>query len=314
MKHAQQLSVMALAFAHPAIASDANATSTASLATLHGTLSNVRGQKQNDAEVSLLDEQGNTIASTRSGKDGNYEFAGLAPGRYTVHAIAGDAGANSAVLAVVSGNTDAGTLALEVLHRIERVEVVGRRLDRARNGLSPDTGSSIYRMNEKDIEALPQGDATPFNQVLLQAPGVAQDSFGQLHVRGDHSNLQYRVNGVVIPEAMSGFGQAPDTHFAHQVNLLTGALPAQYGYRTTGVVDISSRDGTLDNGGSITMTGGNHGNAGTDAEFAGTVNKLSYFLSGSYLSNNQGIENPTTSHEALHDRSEQKKGFGYFSY
>ena len=41
---------------------------------------------------------------------------------------------------------------------------------------------------------MPGGENTPLNQVVLQAPGVAQDSFGQLHVRGDHGNVQYRLN------------------------------------------------------------------------------------------------------------------------
>jgi hypothetical protein len=50
------------------------------------------------------------------------------------------------------------------------------------------------------------------NQLLLpQTPGVVQDSYGGIHVRGDHGNLQYRINGVVIPEAISGFGQALET-------------------------------------------------------------------------------------------------------
>ena len=66
---------------------------------------------------------------------------------------------------------------------------------------------------------MPQGDATPFNQVLLQAPGVANESFGQLHVRGDHANTQYRIDGIILPEGITGFGQALDTRFANQINL-----------------------------------------------------------------------------------------------
>ena len=96
----------------------------------------------------------------------------------------------------------------------ESIKVIGKRLDEARNALSPDTGSTIYRFDRQDIELLPLGDSTPLNQVILQAPGVVQDSFGQLHVRGDHANVQYRINGVVIPEAISGFGQALDARFA----------------------------------------------------------------------------------------------------
>src|ERR1700694_1685216 len=139
--------------------------------------------------------------------------------------------------------------------KAESMEIVGKRLDAARNGLSPDTGSDIYRFDKKDIEALPLGDATPLNQVILRAPGVVQDSFGQLHVRGDHANLQYRVNGVVIPEPIAGFGQSFDTRFADQISILTGALPAQYGYRTAGIVDIRTKGMVQENGGRIGFLG-----------------------------------------------------------
>ena len=112
---------------------------------------------------------------------------------------------------------------------LQRVEVTGtrQRLDAARNALSPDTGSSIYRLDKQDLKNLPLGESTPLNQVLLQTPGVVQDSYGQLHVRGDHANVQYRINGVIIPESISGFGQALETRFADHLNVLTGALPAQ---------------------------------------------------------------------------------------
>jgi outer membrane receptor protein involved in Fe transport len=116
-------------------------------------------------------------------------------------------------------------------------QVTAKKLDEARDRISPETGSSTYRFSEKDIDHLPLGSDTPLNQILLQAPGVVQDSYGQLHVRGDHDNLQYRINGVIIPEPITGFGQSIDPHFASQISLLTGALPAQYGYRTAGVID-----------------------------------------------------------------------------
>ena len=72
-------------------------------------------------------------------------------------------------------------------------------------------------------------------------PGVAQDSFGQIHVRGEHANVQFRINGVQLPEGLSVFGQALETRFANSISLLTGALPAQYGFQTAGVLDIQTR-------------------------------------------------------------------------
>ena len=198
--------------------------------------------------------------------------------------------------------------------KIDSVEVIGQRLDEARNGLAPETGSSVYRFDSDALQALPLGDTTPLNQVVLQAPGVVQDSYGQLHVRGDHANVQYRINEVVIPEPISGFGQVLDTRFADQINFLTGALPAQYGYRTAGVVDIHTKGAGLDNGGSISYLGGSHNHQETSVEVGGSRDKFTYFLTGSYLSDAMGIENPTAARGAHHDDTRQGKGFGYFSY
>jgi len=120
---------------------------------------------------------------------------------------------------------------------------VSAQLDQARNALSPDIGSSQYQITAEDIQNLPLGASTPLNQVLLQAPGVVQDSYGGVHVRGDHANLQYRLNGVLLPESISGFGQTLDARAIKRIRLMDGALPAQFGERTAAVVDITTRSG-----------------------------------------------------------------------
>jgi outer membrane receptor protein involved in Fe transport len=198
--------------------------------------------------------------------------------------------------------------------KLPPIEVIARRLDQARSALSPDTGTTTYRFSTEDIAALPLGDSTPLNQVLLQAPGVVQDSFGQLHVRGDHANVQYRINGVVIPEAITGFGQSLDVRFAKQVNFLTGALPAQYGYRTAGVVDLLSKGTGFDNGGSIGFFGGSHSDQELSGQVGGSSGAFTYFVTAEMLRNQLGIENPTPERNAIHDQTKQQRGFGYFSY
>ena len=199
---------------------------------------------------------------------------------------------------------------------LETVEINGarQRLDVARNGLSPETGSSIYRLNRQDIDNLPQGDSTPLNQVILQTPGVVQDSHGQIYVRGDHGNVQYRINGVNIPESISGFGQALETRFADRISILTGALPAQYGYRTAAVVDIQSKGDRGENGGRVGLSFGSRQHVETSVELSGSKGNVSYYLTGSFLRNNIGVENPTPERSAIHDQTRQTKGFGSLSY
>src|SRR5580698_4185337 len=82
---------------------------------------------------------------------------------------------------------------------IETVTVTAKKLDDARSGIQTQTGASTYTITAEDIDASPGGANNLLNQVALQAPSVAQDSFGQFHVRGEHNALQYRLNGVIIP-------------------------------------------------------------------------------------------------------------------
>ena len=192
---------------------------------------------------------------------------------------------------------------------------VSAALDQSRNALSPDTGSSQYVIDRQAIEQLPLGASTPLNQVLLQAPGVVQDSYGGLHVRGDHGNLQYRINGVIIPESISGFGQTLHARTIQSVKLLDGALPAQYGLRTAAVVDITTRSGhQLGNGGSVGVTGGTLGTLNPNASLWGSSDRWSAFLTANYLESDIGIENPTASRKPVHDHTNQAKGFGDISY
>ena len=109
----------------------------------------------------------------------------------------------------------------------DEIVVTARRLSDARESIQPAIGASSYSVSAQQIEAMPGGENTNLNQVVLQMPGVAQDSFGQLHVRGDHNGLQYRLNGTILPEGLDVFGQALSPRLADKVQLLTGALPAQ---------------------------------------------------------------------------------------
>src|SRR5438132_11643826 len=108
------------------------------------------------------------------------------------------------------------------------LDVVAKQLDIARQQIQPSLGATVYDFGRQAIETQPQGDNQSFNRLLLQAPGVTQDSFGQLHVRNEHANTQFRINGRQLPEGINGFGQALQTRHANPVALVTGSLPAHY--------------------------------------------------------------------------------------
>lgn len=186
--------------------------------------------------------------------------------------------------------------------------VQAQRLDAARNSISPTLGANVSLLDRRTIEALPQGADAPVNQLLLTFPGVVQDSFGEIHIRGEHRNLQYRLNGVTIPEGIQGFGAFLDGRAIRSFSLLTGALPAQFGYRTGGVIDVNLRSGASDPGGWISAYGGSFNTFQPSAGYAGNFGGWDVFATGTFRQSLQGIEPPTGSYNSLHNRTDQLRG------
>ena len=222
----------------------------------------------------------------------------------------------------------------------EQLAAKGSTFDQARSNIFTTIGTTSDTISHNTIEDLPQGPNATVEQVLLQAPGVSQDSAasGSLHVRNDHANVQYRINGILLPDGVTGFGSIFDTSFIGSMALVTGALPAEFGLRTTGLIDIKTRTDLFNNSGSVSMYGGSHGTVTPSIEYGGTFGGncpttttttpgyvkalpastdcfagVQYYFTGRYLQNTVGIENPTPAYNAIHDFTQQDRGFAYMS-
>ena len=196
------------------------------------------------------------------------------------------------------------------------VAAANGRFDAARDKeILTKVGANTTNLGRAAIEALPQGDNAAFDKVLLQLPGVTQDSAasGSFHIRNEHANVQYRINGILVPEGISGFGNFIGTNFIGNIDLLTGALPAQYGLRTSGVLDITSRSGAFDGGGEVGIYGGSRGTIIPSFSYGTRIGDTEVFASGQFNQNNLGIENPLPTVNAIHDRTDQGQFFGYAS-
>jgi outer membrane receptor protein involved in Fe transport len=220
---------------------------------------------------------------------------------------------------------------------VNAADVKNNEFDNARTNLYTTVGTNSNTISHDTIEALPQGANAPVEKVLLQAPGISQDSAasGLIHVRNDHANVQFRINGVMLPDGVTGFGSVLDTSLIGSMSLITGALPAEFGMRTVGLIDITTRTDIFNNSGSISIYGGSHGTIEPSFEYGGTFGNncpantpaaakaapsttdcfpgVQYVFTGRYLQTTVGIENPLPSYNAIHDFSQQEKGFAYMS-
>lgn len=196
---------------------------------------------------------------------------------------------------------------------VSEIVITATRLDAAQSAIEPALGATSYTMAKEFITNLPGGANTQLNQVILQAPGVTQDGFGQLHIRGDHGDIQFRLNNVILPEGLSGFGQTLSPRLASNIQLITGALPAQYGLRTAGIINITTKSG-FKTGGEASIYGGSHGVITPSLEYGGSSGNNSGFLSATYTNTDLGIESPDGRSNPLHDHSQQGQVFGYFDH
>jgi outer membrane receptor protein involved in Fe transport len=207
-----------------------------------------------------------------------------------------------------TGATDPSTVAMPSM------TVTEQRLDMARAEIAPSLGAVAYTIGPNQIQTMSQGESTPFQQVILQVPGVVQDEFGEEHVRGDHGDVQYRINGVLLPESLNGFAQEVDVHLIQAVTLLTGTMPAQFGDRTAGIIDVTTKTGSQLNGGEFSLYGGSYATFNPSLQLGGSSGKLDYFVSVSQLHNDHGIDDTTSNPTPLHDVTGQERFFGYFSH
>ncbi|HXW23846.1 MAG TPA: TonB-dependent receptor [Xanthobacteraceae bacterium] len=188
-------------------------------------------------------------------------------------------------------------------------------LDQGRENILPKLGATTYTITREAIEALPQADNTPIDKLILQMPGVSYDSAvsnPSFHVRNEYANVQIRINGVLLPEGVSALGPYLDTNFIGSISLLSGTLPAQYGLRTAGVLDITSRSFSAP-AGSVSIYGGSRETITPSFDYGGSVGNTQYFVTGRGNWNSLGLENPTPFLNADHDYTQQGKFFGFAS-
>jgi outer membrane receptor protein involved in Fe transport len=221
---------------------------------------------------------------------------------------------------------------------VNTADVKNNEFDNARTNLYTTVGTNSDTISHDAIQALPGGTNAPVEKVLLRAPGISQDSAasGSIHVRNDHANVQFRINGVMLPDGVTGFGSVLDTSLIGSISLITGALPAEFGMRTVGLVDITTRTDIFNNSGSVSFYGGSQGTIQPSFEYGGTFGNncpttapgaakapsssatdcfpgVQYLFTGRYLQTTEGIENPLPSYSAIHDFSQQERGFAYMS-
>ncbi len=279
---------------------------------LAGSVKDSLGRAVSGVTVTLQDFTGRAVVRTKTDPEGRFRLSVSKPGTYAlITAKKGFKPATKVVTVPLGKQLELALSSEEAL----TLRVSANRI-RVQNTLT-ETGASKYTFTGHDIRNLPQGEATPLNDVLLQMPGVALDQNQEIHVRGEHMGIQYEMNGVLLPLDLNTdptFTQLLNSQFIKSVSLADGILPPRYGYRTAGVVNIKTKDGCDGGGNWFQIYGGQRDTVRPSLQIQGCRDKFSYYATGLYLQSNLGFSSATPAPDPIHDAVYEGQGFTYLTY
>jgi hypothetical protein len=167
------------------------------------------------------------------------------------------------------------------------------------------------------IEKLPleSSSSSVSSLVTLSSPGVAADSNGLFHGLGDHASNSFSVDGQPITDQQSKvFSNQIPSNSIQSIQVIAGAPPAEYGDKTSLVIQVTTRSGQglTKPTGSITSSYGSFGSAtgGVDIGY-GSQNWGNFFeLDG--LNTGRFLDTPEF--VVFHDKGNEQNVFDRVDY
>ena len=295
------------------------------LARVQGVLLDVQGQPMAAAAIQLTDPLGGTLDSQTSDHAGRFVFAGVAPGRYALRARSA---AEDSLIYPLS--VDAG-LPIDVTLRFPP-RVTGTVIVEA--PLARDSVTSRASVAGASVALVPvRIGARGIQDVVATLPGWAAEDNGLLHIRGIDDGFLYVIDGVPVYERidqLSGLG--PDLSSVDSVSVISGYIPAEFGYKAGGVIDVRSKSASehwtasaqieqaINDGLSGGASAGGRLGANTTLQIGGVGQRSSRFLDPVHPDNlhNRGHANSTAGQLAwapvTRDRLNASWGAGRASY
>jgi outer membrane receptor protein involved in Fe transport len=264
---------------------------------VRGVVSELKAPHAN-ADVTLAG--GGSTYTTKTNFRGEYTFAAVPFGHYvlTVHVT----GVTDRTADVDVHSDAVVTVNIEMLRQIASTTVT------ATAGVS-GSPVAVTTIDNSQIRTSPVQDS--LDRLIETVPGVVQFSYNEPVANGFHG-ITYNIDGAPMPIATtSNFAEILDPKNVNSLEILTGAIPAEYGGERIGAVVNISTDRFLNipEGTFGTITGG----AGDQAQVIGQLDTVSrfgnneLFLDFNASSTDRGLDAPTL--QAVHADSSSSDQF-----
>jgi hypothetical protein len=273
--------------------------------TIIGTVQDQDLRRVDQAIVQVRDQEGTMVAQGVTNQAGEFRIVVPESGTYSISAVRDTFRSEYVVVKIGTLPLSPVSLTLAVTREIA-LEIVS-----SLPAIQYKASSETYQLSRKDIEALPRGNNNDVYDVLLTIPSVIYGGLKQTHIRQDHANQQFRIDGIPIPDTVSGsFADIVPPRAWERADIILGGMEAQYGNKTAIIVDITSKSGTKPGFGSVQVFGGSNETVNPSIEYGGAIGeKIRFYLLSSYVTTNRGIEPPTLGKTNDHNQSEKNNTY-----
>ncbi|MBI4811755.1 MAG: TonB-dependent receptor [Ignavibacteriales bacterium] len=182
-----------------------------------------------------------------SGIDGIYRIQNVNPGSYTIEvSLLGYKSMQYTGFKVIAGETSTLDVKLEetVLSLGKEVVIIGEK-----PLFNIEETQSTRSITSEDIKVA--AVQTVKDVVSMQAGVVQSDN--EIHIRGGRTyENSYLLDGISVQDALggTGFGLQLSPSAIQEVEVITGGYNAEYGQATSGVVNITTKEGSVKYSGS----------------------------------------------------------------
>ena len=283
----------------------------ARISSIQGTVKDPTGALVPNAKVTATQPVTGYKQTVQTDAQGSYKLVNLPFNTYKVHAEASGfqpAEGSVDLETTVPLNLDL-TLTLEQATAAVTVSTdTGAMLETDRTSSDTDINQTIL---ERPLGAAP---SRAIESMVASTPGFVTDDNGRMHARGSESQVQYVIDGVPVTDNMSAiFSTSLDARTLRTVEVLTGGIPAEFGDKLAGIINVNTRSGLEGpTQGGISFSGGSFSTGEVAADFATHTKKLGFLTNLSATTSQRYLDPPTL--QNFHNFGRTGKGFLRLDY
>src|SRR5579864_8009517 len=257
------------------------------------------------ATVTIHDVHSDWSQTVSSNDNGEFDFAAVPVGQYTVTVAAPGFSEQMQKLTVNSGSVARLHFPLAVAKASETVNVSA-----APSEVNTESSTTQSTINREQIARTPGAERTNSLAMITDYVPSAVLVHDQLHIRGGHQ-VSWLLDGVPVPNTniASNVGPQFDPKDIDVLEVQRGGYSAEYGDRTYGVFNVVPRSGFERNRQAELVTSyGSYNTTNDQISMGSHTQRFAYYASVNGNRTDLGLQTPTT--RVLNDLG---SGLGFFT-